>query len=205
MNIIDRLSWATSHKDQAGITKDLAEGKDISEVYGVGEAGLFDEFFYFLQRFQILDLFFALDPNISKRKSNVQFPTVILIYLMRVVAILAKHGFFPKRIHALLNSTEIQSTERCPGCGKVKKEKAPELRLRKGRIRKVMETVFGFKVWLLWDPNSRLPPAIRFDTIEVSDVTYTREIITQAVSNLGTHDQRQLKFPAPESLHPAAS
>ena len=262
--IINRLSWATSHKDQAGITKELAEGKDISEVYGVGEAGLFDEFFYFLQRFQILDLFFSLDPNTSKRKSNVQFPTVILIYLMRVVAglaffwhshpvllrsqplmrlvgfngrqirdgtsrrgskkasepteirgpicpesiaayiqaisaqaleklansvvaILAKHHFFPKRIHALLDSSEIQSTERCPGCGKMKKEKAPELRLRKGRIRKVMETVFGFKVWLLWDPNSRLPLAIRFDTIEVSDVTYTREIITQAVSNLGTH------------------
>lgn len=262
--IINRLSWATSHKDQAGIAKELAEGKDISEVYGVGEAGLFDEFFYFLQRFQILDLFFALDPNTSKRQSNVRFPTVILIYLMRVVAglaffwhthpvllrsqplmrlvgfngrqirdgtsrrgskkasepadirgpicpdsiaayvqaisaqaleklvnsvvaILAKHHFFPKQIHALLDSSEIQSTQRCPGCGRVKKEKAPELRLRKGRIRKVMETVFGFKVWLLWDPNSRLPLAIRFDTIEVSDVTYTREIITQAVSNLGSH------------------
>ena len=69
----------------------------------------------------------------------------------------------------------------------MKKEKAPELRLRKGRIRKVREIVFGFKIWLLWDPNSRLPLAIRFDTIEVSDVTYTREIITQAVCNLGSH------------------
>lgn len=195
--IIQRLSWATSHKDQAGITKDLAQGKDISEVYGVGEAGLFDEFFYFLEQFGILNLLMKLDPKSSKRQSNVQFPAVILIYLMRVVAglaffwhihpvilrsqplmrlvgfngrqvrdgtskrgtkkdtkgpteirgpmcpdsiasyiqaipahalerlinsviaILARHSFFPKKIHALLDSSEIQTTELCQGCGKV--------------------------------------------------------------------------------------
>jgi hypothetical protein len=265
--IIQRLSWATSHKDQAGITKDLAQGKDISEVYGVGEAGLFDEFFYFLEQFSILNLLIKLDPKSSKRQSNIQFPAVILIYLMRVVAglaffwhihpvilrsqplmrlvgfngrqvrdgtskrgtkkdttgpteirgpicpdsiasyiqaipahalerlinsviaILARHSFFPKKIHALLDSSEIQTTELCQGCGKVTKEKAPELRLRKGRIRKVLETVFGFKLWVLWDPNSRIPLAIRFDTIEVVDITYTKEIIMQAVSNLGSHAQ----------------
>ena len=36
----ERLTWCTAHKDQTGIAKDLAEGKDISEVYGLGEAGL---------------------------------------------------------------------------------------------------------------------------------------------------------------------
>lgn len=265
--VLKRLSWATAHKDQKGIAKDLAQGKDISEVYGVGEAGLFDEFFYFLQQFDILDLFFKLDPKIFKRQSNVCFSAVILIYLMRVVAglsffwhthpvilrsqplmrlvgfngrevkdgtskrgtqhkdrkptairgpicpdsiatyiqaisaraletlinkviaILAKNHFFPKKIHALLDSSEIESTQHCQGCGKVTKEKPPQLRLRKGRIRKVTETVFGFKLWLLWDPTSRLPLSVRFDTIEVSDVTYTQQIVTQAISNLGGHAQ----------------
>jgi hypothetical protein len=42
------LTWRTAHRDQAGFAKDLSEGKDISEVYGLGEADLFDEFFYFL-------------------------------------------------------------------------------------------------------------------------------------------------------------
>ena len=37
--------------------------KDISEVYGLGEAGLFDEFFYFLDQFGIMDLFMGLDPK----------------------------------------------------------------------------------------------------------------------------------------------
>jgi hypothetical protein len=272
--ITERLSWCTAHKDQAGIAKDLAEGKDISEVYGLGEAGLFDEFFYFLEHLGFMDLFKKLAPHVTKRESNVKFPAVILIYIIRivaglaffwhirpvilrsqplmrlvgfngrqirdgtsdrgkqktsshnpnedddtkpteirgpicpdsiatyiqaiaahtlemlfngVVAILAAHDFFPKKIRALLDSSEIQSTEQCEGCGKVSKEKAPELRRRKGRIRKVLETVFGFKIWVLWDPNSRLPLAIRFATIEVHDTQYARELIQQAFTNVGEH------------------
>ncbi|HEX9910946.1 MAG TPA: transposase, partial [Desulfatiglandales bacterium] len=105
----------------------------------------------------------------------------------RVVSILAAHSFFPKHIHALLDSSEIQSTELCEGCGKVTKEKAPALRHRRGRIRKVLETVFGFKVWVLWDPTSRLPLAIRFATIEHSDIEFAREVVQQAVNNLAPH------------------
>jgi hypothetical protein len=269
--IAERLTWCIAHRDQAGIAKDLAEGKDISEVYGLGEAGLFDEFFYFLDQFGIMNLFSALDPHHTQRSSNITFPAVILIYVMRIVAglaffwhihpvilrsqplmrvvgfngtqirngtsqrgkktscdppakqnaednirgplcpdsiaayiqaisahalerffnrvisILAAKSFFPKKIDALLDSSEIQSTELCEGCGKVSKEKAPQLRHRKGRIRKVMETVFGFKLWVIWDPVSRLPLAIRFATIEHSDLDFAREVVSQAVSNLTAH------------------
>ena len=269
--IAERLTWCIAHRDQAGIAKDLAEGKDISEVYGLGEAGLFDEFFYFLDQFGIMDLFSTLDPHHTQRSSNITFPAVILIYVMRIVAglaffwhihpvilrsqplmrvvgfngtqirngtsqrgkkkscdppakqnaednirgplcpdsiaayiqaisahalerffnrvisILAAKSFFPKKIDALLDSSEIQSTELCEGCGKVSKEKAPQLRHRKGRIRKVMETVFGFKLWVIWDPVSRLPLAIRFATIEHSDLDFAREVVSQAVSNLTAH------------------
>ena len=269
--IAERLTWCISHRDQAGIAKELADGKDISEVYGLGEAGLFDEFFYFLDQFGIMDLFLGLDPHHTQRTSNVTFPAVILIYVMRIVAglaffwhihpvilrsqplmrivgfngtqirkgtsqrgkkpspapppdqspeglirgplcpdsiatyiqaisahalerifnrivsILAAKSFFPKCIDALLDSSEIQSTELCEGCGKVSKEKAPLLRHRKGRIRKVVETIFGFKLWVIWDPISRLPLAIRFATIEHSDLDFAGDVVKQAVSNLGPH------------------
>jgi hypothetical protein len=36
--ITERLTWFIAHRDQAGIAKELADGKDISEVYGLGEA-----------------------------------------------------------------------------------------------------------------------------------------------------------------------
>ena len=277
-NIANRLTWHTASRDQAGIANDLADGKDIPEVYGLGEAGLFDEFFYFLEHFGIVNLFAGLDPKSKERKSSVPFMAVIYIYLMRIVAglkffyhidpvilhsqslmrlvgfngrdmkegtcqrgkkkkgsddqsepeqsdekepgskirgpvcpafiasciaaitadalekmfnqtikILAANNFFSKTIHASLDASEIQSTEKCAGCGKVSKEKAPELRLRKGRIRKVVETVFGFKIWVVWDSNSKLPVALRFRTIEVADVNLAREIIEQAVNNLGKH------------------
>lgn len=77
--IAERLTWCTASRDQAGIGKDLAEGKEISEVYGLGEAGLFDEFFYFLEELRIMDLLIGLDPEKHQRTSNVKFPAVILI------------------------------------------------------------------------------------------------------------------------------
>jgi len=273
--IAERLTWCTASRDQASIAKDLAEGKDISEVYGLGEAGLFDEFFYFLEELRIMELFMGLDPGKVRRASNVKFPAVILIYLMRIVAglaffwhidpvilcsqplmrlvgfngrqiregtsgrgnksavaqtaedseetlqpseirgpycpdsiasyvqaiaasalerlfngvvsLLAARSFFPKNIKALLDASEIQSTELCEGCGRVTKEKAPELRRRQKRIRKVLETVFGFKIWVVWEPTNRLPLALRFTTIEVSDVEMAREVVEQAMANLGDH------------------
>ncbi|MCP4720567.1 MAG: transposase, partial [Desulfobacteraceae bacterium] len=273
--IVERLTWHTAHRDQAGIAQGLADGKDIPEVYGLGEASLFDEFFYFLEQFGIKDLLIGIDPKSKKRNSKIPFAPIILIYMMRIVAglrffwhigpvilhsqslmrlvgfngrevrdgtskrgkkkstsaedvlnekqpikirgpvctnfvastitaivasvlenlfnkvvsILAANSFFPKKIGALLDASEIESTEQCKGCGKVTKEKPPELRLRKKRIRKVLETVFGFKLWAVWDPNSHLPLAIRFATIEVHDINFAKEIIQQAIANLGEHAQ----------------
>ena len=267
-NIADRLAWHTANRDQEGIAKDLAEGKDIPEVYGLGEAGLFDEFFYFLDHFGFTSLFMKLEPKARKRNSPVPFMRIIFVYLMRIVAglrffwhmdsvilrsqslmrlvgfngrdikegtcnrgkkkpdpdkkqpvpirgpvscdfirdtlarivattlekmfncgikILAENKFFPKNIHALLDASVIESTQKCKGCGKVSKDKPPELRLRKGRIRKVWETVFGFKIWVVWDPNSRLPLAMRFTTIEVHDIKLAQEVVQQAIDNLGDH------------------
>ena len=63
----------------------IADGNDIPEVYGPGEAGLFDKFFSFLDHFGFKDLFLGLDPKSKKRKSPVHFHAVIYIYLMRIV------------------------------------------------------------------------------------------------------------------------
>ena len=70
-NITDRLAWHTANRDQAGIAANLADGQDIPEVYGLGEAGLFDEFFCLLQHFGFDQLFGKLDPKNKKRKSKV--------------------------------------------------------------------------------------------------------------------------------------
>jgi hypothetical protein len=284
-NITQRLSFQTAAKDQAGIARDLAAGKDVPEVYHLSDAGFFDEFFYFLDEIEIMPRLLELDPQLSSRPTTIRFPALILIYLMRivaglafywhiepvvlhsqalmrlvgfngreimegtsrrgrkkpaaegsaesadcpdpldgpsqsdpgtpirgpvcadsiatwiqaiaasalerlfntVVAVLAARSFFPKSVHATLDSSEIESTQRCEGCGMVTKEKPPELRLRKGRIKKVMERVFGFKIWVVWEPVSGLPLSMRFATIETADTTLAREVVAQAQANLGSH------------------
>lgn len=279
---VERLVWFTARKDQSGIAQGIADGKDLEEIYGLGDAELFDEFFCFLQEFEVTRLFSRLDPSKQERSSNVSFHAVWLIYLMRIVCglpffwniqpvilqsqslmrlvgfngrevrkgtsargknrpksasdqteaeefskaqdrddkipirgplcpqsigkyvgaitakalerffngvirILAARHFFSKRVHALLDASEIETTERCKGCGKVTKDKAPNLRLRKGRIRKVTESVFGFKIWVVWDANSKLPLALRFSTINVADIDLAQEVVAQAIDNLGEH------------------
>lgn len=275
-NIAQRLSFQTAVKDQSGIAQELAEGQKVEEVYHLSDAGFFDEFFHFLTAIGVIDSFLDLDPKVVTRPSTIRFPTVILIYLMRIVAglaffwhiepvilqsqalmhlvgfngveilkgtskrggkkpstesdiedlvsndaddnirgpicadsvatyiqaipawalermfngvirILAANSFFPKYVHATLDASEIQSTESCQGCGIVKKEKSPELRLRKGRIKKVLERVFGFKIWVVWDPTTSLPLAMRFAKINVADIKLAQEVVIQAVTNLGTH------------------
>jgi hypothetical protein len=105
----------------------------------------------------------------------------------KVITILAKKSFFPRNINALLDASDVESTQNCAGCGKVSKEKAPELRRRKGKTKKIKVTVFGFKIWVIWDQLSHLPIAMRFATIETNDTVFAREVIEQAVINLGDH------------------
>ena len=269
--IFKRLVWNTAKRDQAGIAEKLANEQEIHEIYGLGDAGLFDEFFCFLQELSIMKVLEQLAPlHHRKRQSPVPFSAVMLIYLMRIVAglkffhhtgpvllqsqslmrlvgfnghqvkqgvnqrsldkastdwkdknntairgpvctefiasfivaisnktlekvfnkiisILAANSFFPRKINALFDASDLESTEQCEGRGKVTKGKAPELRRRRGRIKKIRVTVFGFKIWVVWDQNSGLPIAMRFATIETSDITLAREVIEQATTNLGKH------------------
>ena len=269
--IFKRLVWHTAKRDQAGIAKKLANEQTVDEIYGLGDAGLFDEFFCFLRELGIMKVLEQLSPRRHrKRQSSVPFSAVMLIYLMRIVGglkffyhtgpvllqsqslmrlvgfnghqvkqgvnrrsldksskdwedknstgirgpicpefiasfmvaiagktlervfnkiilILATKSFFPRKIDALLDASDLESTERCEGRGKVTKEKAPELRRRKGRVKKIKVTVFGFKIWVVWDPNSGLPIAMRFATIEDADITLAKEVIEQAITNLGGH------------------
>jgi len=269
--IFTRLAWQTAKRDQAGIAEKLANEQEIHEVYGLGDAGLFDEFFCFLRELGIMKVLEQLAPRRHrKRQSPIPFSAVLLIYLMRMVAglrffhhcgpvllqsqslmhlvgfngheikqgvnrrsmdksskdwddksnisirgpvcpefiasfivaiagktleqvfnkivsILATNSFFPRKINALLDASDLESTEQCKDCGKVTKEKAPELRRRRGRTKKIRVSVFGFKIWVVWDPNSHLPLAMRFAAIETNDIVLAKEVIAQAITNLGEH------------------
>jgi hypothetical protein len=85
--IFKRLVWHTAKRDQAGIAEKLANEQEIHEVYGLGDAGLFDDFFCFLRELGIMKVLEQLAPrHHCRRQSPVPFSAVMLIYLMRIVA-----------------------------------------------------------------------------------------------------------------------
>jgi hypothetical protein len=71
--VVERLSWHTASRDQAGLARELADGKDISEIYPLGDATLVDEFLFFLEKIGVTALLPALDPHRTQRATNVSF------------------------------------------------------------------------------------------------------------------------------------
>ena len=105
-----------------------------------------------------------------------------------VVRCLAKQGMFPKRIDAVLDTTDDEAT---PGYqtdnGKevpsVTREKRPDVRANR-HAKKIKVTVFGWKVWVVWEPVSRGPLALAIDGINVADNEHAYAVIAQARTNV---------------------
>ena len=105
-----------------------------------------------------------------------------------VVRCLAKQGMFPKRIDAVLDATDDEAT---PGYetdgGKqvpsVTREKRPDVRANRN-AKKIKVTVFGWKIWIVWEPVSRIPLALAIDGINVADNEHAYEVIAQARKNV---------------------
>lgn len=105
-----------------------------------------------------------------------------------VVRCLAKQGRFAKHINAVLDTTDDEATpgyetdegDKVPS---VTREKRPDVRANR-HAKKIKVTVFGWKVWVVWDPVSRCPLALAIDGIKVTDNEHAYEVIAQARQNV---------------------
>ena len=105
-----------------------------------------------------------------------------------VVRCLAKQGVFPKNIDAVLDATDDEatpnySTDDDRPVPSVTREKRPDVRYNR-HAKKIKVTVFGWKVWVVWESVSRIPLAIAIDGINVSDNEHAYEVLTQARKNV---------------------
>lgn len=105
-----------------------------------------------------------------------------------VVRCLAKQGMFPKRIDVSLDATDDEATptyETDAGgdVPRVTREKRPDVRANR-HARKVDVTVFGWKIWIVFEPVSRIPLAMKIDGINVADITHAFEVLAQARANV---------------------
>lgn len=115
-------------------------------------------------------------------------PEKLVAMFNGVIRCLAKRGMFPKHIDAVLDATDNEATptyrtddgEEVPS---VTREKRPDVRANR-HAKKIEVTVFGWKVWVVWEPVSKIPLAIFLDGINVADNKHAYEVLAQARKNV---------------------
>ncbi len=104
----------------------------------------------------------------------------------RCIQQLAEQGIFPKRIQAACDCTLYETTSKFKGCGSVtykRKVKARGYR-KSGELKEVKVTLYGWKVWAIYEIKTGIPLAIKIDTIEKPDNLHVLAVLKQAKENV---------------------
>jgi hypothetical protein len=104
----------------------------------------------------------------------------------RCIQQLAKQGIFSKSIQAACDCTLYETTSKFKGCGSVthkRKVKARGYR-KNGELKEVKVTLYGWKVWAIYEIKTGIPLAIKIDTIEKPDNLHVLAVLEQAKENV---------------------
>ena len=114
-------------------------------------------------------------------------PKTIENFFNRCIQRLAHFNIFPKYIHAACDATDFETTKQFKGCGAVVRERKVKARgyRKNGELKAVKVTVYGWKVWAIYELNTGIPLAIKIDTIEKPDNLHVLAVLEQAKENIG--------------------
>jgi hypothetical protein len=251
-------------RDDAAVVKALHETKTVDDVEALDKVTFFDQFFTFLQNFNVLALLDELDPQMRVR-ATISWTAMVGVYIMRialgipsipqtegliltdpalmtlfglagfvqrgvtqrglsrshllpevrgafsgevmvdtlvklsltslarvfntVICILAQAGFFPKKVHAVVDCTDFEATPKYrtldgSAVSSVTRKKRPQ-HSNNRHAPKVATTVWGWKVWLMFCPTSGIPIAVYVDRINVDDRVWMLALVMQGKANMG--------------------
>ena len=113
-------------------------------------------------------------------------PRRIENFFNRCIQQLAKQGIFPKKIHASCDCTLYETTSKFKGCGSVTRKVKPKARSyrKSGELKEVSVTLYGWKVWAIYEIKTGMPLAIKIDTIEKPDNLHVLAVLEQAKENV---------------------
>lgn len=113
-------------------------------------------------------------------------PSTLENFFNRCVHQLALFKVFPKYIHAACDTTDYETTSRFKGCGSVTRERKVQARgyRKNGELKTVKVTIYGWKVWAVYELNTGIPLAIKIDTIEKPDNLHVLTVLEQAKENV---------------------
>jgi len=108
-----------------------------------------------------------------------------------IVSALAAQGQLDKVIDVVLDGTDDEATPKYKTddgrpVPSVLREKRPSVRAN-GHAPKVKVTVWGWKIWAVWEPSAKLPLAIVIDDINVHDNKHALSVLQQAKRNVSPH------------------
>jgi len=115
-------------------------------------------------------------------------PRRIENFFNRSIQQLSRQGVFPKKIPAACDCTLYETTSKFKGCGSVtRKVKVKARGYRKsGELKEVPVTLYGWKVWAIYEIKTGIPLAIKIDTIEKPDNLHVLAVLEQAKENVKT-------------------
>ncbi|MGD9131984.1 MAG: transposase [Candidatus Bathyarchaeota archaeon] len=113
-------------------------------------------------------------------------PRRIENFFNRSIQQLAKEGIFPEKIHAACDCTLYETTSKFKGCGSVTHKVKPKARgyRKSGEIKEVPVTLYGWKIWAIYETKTNIPLAIKIDTIEKPDNLHVLSVLEQAKENV---------------------
>jgi hypothetical protein len=93
---------------------------------------------------------------------------------------------FPKKIHAAGDAALYETTSKFKGCGSVTdKGKVKARGYRKhGELKAASVTLYGWKIWAIYEIKTGIPLAIKIDTIEKPDNLHLLAVLEQAKENV---------------------
>lgn len=99
--LVERLAWQGAKRDDDTVARAIHGGEELDAVHPLGEVGLLDEFFHFLEVSQVLPLLGSLDLPPIKR-AFVPVVQFVLLYLLKTLLGIGSMNALP----ALLFSNE---------------------------------------------------------------------------------------------------
>jgi hypothetical protein len=108
-----------------------------------------------------------------------------------LICCLAEQKVFAKNLDVVLDATDDEAT---PGyetddgreVPRVRREKRPDVRANR-HAKKAEVTVYGWKIWIIWEPQSKMPLAIAVDGINEPDNKHAHAVLQKAQRNVEGH------------------
>ena len=107
------------------------------------------------------------------------------------IACLARQGLFAKKLDVALDATDDEATPNYQTddgreVPHVVRKKRPDVRYNR-HAQKVEVRAWGWKVWVVWEPQAKVPLALAIDGINEPDNKHAYAVLMQAQANVAGH------------------